>query len=305
MCFPFAPTANALTKKETTEHLQSLHKSLQYIRFEATEAALEEKEKRRQLHDKHRATVPSARESQRFIPGTIVCVHRPTPKLKKLTYQWTPPNHVVVEVDTNVCKVRPLSKGGKVKDVESAGGIPLTTVNRKMLKPFPVPLSYFIGAKVCRRFGEEWVVGTVTSVDDDDGENIWHVVYRDFDEEDLNLGELAKVLLYHPGLGTADEVQLPEVGTFVWFAWEQRPRLGLVESVDPSVPRPLQVRCYAPVRGDPDITKERFQPAFGDDDQPLTQHLSAHQVMLTVERLTPRGYLPAKARRQLAKALAV
>ena len=121
----------------------------------------------------------------------------------------------------------------------------------------------------------------------------------------MNLGELAKAIFFHPGLGTADEVQLPEVGTFVWFAWEQQPRLGLVEAVDPSVPRPLQVRCYAPVRGIPDLTKERFAPAFDDEDQPLTQHLSTHQVMLTVERLTPRGYLPAKARRQLAKALAV
>ena len=117
-----------------------------------------------------------------------------------------------------------------------------------MLKPFPVPDSFFLGAKVCRRFHDKWVVGTVTEVDDDDGERIWHVVYSDFDEEDLNRGELAKVLFYHPGMGVAEEVTIPAVGTWVWFAWDQQPCLGRVEAVDPSVPRPLQVRCYVPYR---------------------------------------------------------
>ena len=68
--------------------------------------------------------------------------------------------------------------------------IPLVTFNRKMVKHSPVPDSFFLGAKVRKKFGEKWVMGTVTEVDNDDEEVIWHVVYRDFDEEDINRGEL-------------------------------------------------------------------------------------------------------------------
>ena len=68
----------------------------------------------------------------------------------------------------------------------------------------------------------------------DEGENLWHVTYRDFDEEDLNLEQLAKTLIYHPGLASAGEVTLPEVDTMVWFAQNQRPQLGKVEAVDPT-----------------------------------------------------------------------
>ena len=96
-------------------------------------------------------------------------------------------------------------------------------------------------------------------MDDDDGERIWHVVYNDFDEEDLNRGQLAESLLYHPGLSTAEEVVLPEVGSYVWFAWEQQPWIGRVMVVDPTVPRPIQVRCYTPVKGLEDLTKEIMQ----------------------------------------------
>ena len=72
--------------------------------------------------------------------------------------------------------------------------------------------------------------------------------------------------------------------------------------VDPSVPRPIQVRCFTPVKGLDDLTKEQFLPAF-EEDRPVIMQLSTHQVLLSVEKLTPRGYLPASDRRRLAKML--
>ena len=139
-------------------------------------------------------------------------------------------------------------------------------------------------------------------MDDDDGETIWHVVYDDFDEEDLNRGQLTECLVYHPGLSTTDEVILPVVETYVWVAWDQHPWVGRVVAVDPSVSRPIQVRCYTPTKGLEDLTKERFLPAV-EEDKPVIMQLSTHQVMLPVEKLTPRGYLPAHDRRRLAMML--
>ena len=112
VCFPYKPSSKALSKKETAAHLQALHKKLQHVRFAATEAAIEEKELRRLNHDNKRSVAASARDPDRFVPGTIVSVHKPTPLLKKLTYQWSPPNHVVVKVSANNCVVRPLNEGG-------------------------------------------------------------------------------------------------------------------------------------------------------------------------------------------------
>ena len=90
----------------------------------------------------------------------------------------------------------------------------------------------------------------------------------------------------------------------VWFAWEQQPWIGQVLVVDPSVSRPIQIQvhCYTPVKGVEDLTKEQFLSTF-EEDRPVIIQMSTHQVLLSVEKLTPRDYLPAKARRHLPKML--
>ena len=47
-----------------------------------------------------------------------------------------------------------------------------TVVNRKMTNLYPVPIAFFIGAKVRKKFGGTWCSGTVDWVDTDEGETL-------------------------------------------------------------------------------------------------------------------------------------
>ena len=92
------------------------------MRFRALDQAIEDKETQREMFDKKRANVPSASTRERFKPGMIVSVCQPTPTLKKLTYQWSPPNHIIVEVHPATCTVRSLVKHGGGHDIEGCKG---------------------------------------------------------------------------------------------------------------------------------------------------------------------------------------
>ena len=89
-------------------------------------------------------------------------------------------------------------------------------------------------------------VGTVVSTRVDEGDHLWNVVYTDCDSEDLSKEQLAKMLVWYPALTDAEEVVIPEVGTFVWFAAEQLSCLVKVEATDASSTRPITVRIYEP-----------------------------------------------------------
>ena len=106
-----------------------------------------------------------------------------------------------------------------------------------------------MGAKARRQFRQGIYTGTVTHILDDEGECLWHVVYKDFDSEDLNFNELVDAVYYHPLLDTTHDLVLPEIGAFVWYSEKQRPRLGQVTGLDPTLPRPVTVRIFEPRGG--------------------------------------------------------
>ena len=67
--------------------------------------------------------------------------------------------------------------------------------NRKMTRSFPVPASFFLGAKVLKRFSGKWYADTVTDMDADEGEVLWGMVYEDFDSEQVSRKDMASTLI--------------------------------------------------------------------------------------------------------------
>ena len=131
------------------------------------------------------------------------------------------------------------------------------------------------------------------------------MVYSDFDEDDLSLGELAKSLVYHPEAAVDAEEEPPAVESFVWFSENQQPRLGRVLSVDRTAPRPVQVQLYEPQATGEGIQRSRFRPVREEETgQMKVTRITLHQIMLKLEKLSARGYLLAADKRRLLKCLA-
>ena len=173
--------------------------------------------------------------------------------------------------------------------------------------PFPSSPSFFIGARVRRKFKQGIYVGTITHVIDDEGESLWHVVYGDFDSEDLNFNEMVDATFYHPLLDTAHDLTLPEIGSFVWYSEGQRPRLGQVTGLDPTLPRPVTIRLFVPKAGAASLPLATFRPKPPVDDSgdEVGCHHQLHlsQIRSSFQALTPTGKLPAQARRHLQACL--
>ena len=170
-----------------------------------------------------------------------------------------------------------------------------------------MPDAFFLGAKVCKQFRDEWFLGTVVSTRVDEGDHLWNVVYSNCDSEDVTKEQLAKMLVWHPALTDAEEVVIPEVGTFVWFAADQLPCLGKVVATDASSARPITVRVYEPQGRHSDLPKDCFKPAVDPEDEeaPVVRQIAVHEVMLRFPELSVRGFMSAKVRRRFAKALSV
>ena len=140
-------------------------------------------------HDNKRAGSQSALHLDDLKIGDIVCVYSPSAQLKKLTYQWSGPDHIVLSVKPNTCTVRcirrehdqDLKKGGAVSRVPSKmKQLPSKVINRKMMSSYPVPSAFFLGARVLKEFGGKWYQGIVDDVSQDDRTTLWHVSYSDF-----------------------------------------------------------------------------------------------------------------------------
>ena len=147
------------------DHVSRLRAALHNMRFRALESNIEAKENMREAYDKRRAGgLPNAKI------GDVVCIHRPTRALRKLNFQWTDPNYVVVAIHPSVYVLRDLApKGGiKLSEIRKQDKLPSTVVNIKSTSAYPVPDSFFLGAKVVKKFGHKWFVGTVDEVDSDE-----------------------------------------------------------------------------------------------------------------------------------------
>ena len=148
-------------------------------------------------------------------------------------------------------------------------------------------------------------VGTVTHIIDDEGGGVWHVVYRDFDSEDLNFNELVDAIFYHPLLDTTHDITLPEVNHFVWYSENQRPRLGQVTGLDPTLPKSVTVRVFKPRGGSTSLATAAYRPQPPTEDSQVGcfRQLHLSQVRSSFPALLSSGKLPSAARRHLQTCL--
>lgn len=103
-------------------------------------------------YDRVRAGAVKVKGARQLCVGDIVSVCLPTRALRKLTFQWSAPHYVIVVVSTSTCEVRSLVQGGgkHLVQVIKTGTVPSRVVNKKMTRSYPVPLSFFVGAKVVK-----------------------------------------------------------------------------------------------------------------------------------------------------------
>ena len=122
-----------------------------------------------------------------------------------------------------------------------------------------------------RRFNDRWFLGVVDDVVHDDGNDFFHVGYGDFDEEEIDLGELLEAVCYHPALDAQHNLHddiLPEVGSMVLFEWDYRPRLGQVKEVTADR-RPIVLQLWKPHRQAQDLVSARYAPSVVNDEPEL------------------------------------
>ena len=171
----------------------------------------------------------------------------------------------------------------------------------------PVNPSFFVGARVLRKFVQGVFSGTVTHVIDDEGETLWHVEYEDFDAEDLSADELHDAIYFHPTLDASSDMVLPTLGSFVWYSADRLPRLGQVTGLDPTVARPVTVRVFEPRSGAGALHLARFRPrppAEGvHDEVGCHDQLYLTQVRFGFEALTNGDRMPSSAQKRLRACL--
>ena len=169
--------------------------------------------------------------------------------------------------------------------------------------PFPVASSFFIGARIMRKFKQGIFSGTVSHVIEDEGETLWHVIYEDFDSEDLSANELYEAIYYHPLLDATSDLVLPSLGDFVWYSFDRLPRLGKVVSLDPTTARPVTVRVFVPRSGAGSLPLAACKPKpQRDEDREGSgcfDHLHLSQIRFGFPDLTGAGKLPASAQKRL------
>ena len=272
---------------------------VQGLQFRALEASYEAKEQLRKRHDSARAGAIKSKPRHTLSPGSIVSVCSPQNKLPKLTFQWSEPTFIITKVTTALVSVRDLTnkKGAKISAVKNRTDI---VVNKKMTSLYQVPISFFLGAKVMKKFGNKWCAGTVDLVDTDEGETLWH----DFDGEQMTLAELSQVITYHPLLDSSSDLPVPSPGSFIWYSVQQQPRLGRVVSVDPTVPRPVVVEVFVPQANAVSLPRAKFRLSQDEDTgKPKVDHITLHQIRLRFDQLTPRGFLRPSDRAKLQDSL--
>lgn len=303
VCFPVRAHPRPVNQPDHRVKFEAhQRKELQGLRFKAIEATIAAKETMREQYcqyDKSRADTIKTKGLRPLAIGDIVCICQPQPKLLKLTFQWSEPVFVVTSTSPTNITVRDLSRNKGGKDISSCepSAKEDMVVNRKMTSLYPVPISFFTGALVRKKFGGRWCSGTVDWVDTDEGETLWHVMYDDFDEEQLTRSELGQVVVYHPLLDCTGDLEVPSPGSFVWYAVNQQPRLGQVVSIDSTVPRPIVVEVYVPQANAPSLAKARSVDP--NSSAPHVDQITLHQVRLHLDHLTPKGYLTHQDRKRL------
>ena len=126
----------------------------------------------------------------------------------------------------------------------------------------------------------------------DDGNDLFHVRYQDFDEEELDLWEIIDAVCYHPVLDSHHDIRdevLPDVGEMILSAWNYQPRIGQVKEIS-SGRKPIVMQLWKPHRQAADLVSAHYIPSLTDDDPDLIS-LNPAQVKARHLRFDDKGYI--------------
>ena len=282
--FPAKVTPAYPISAKNKDFVDSLCRRLQHLRLAALDRQHMRKQRMRDRHDKDRP-LPSTILPKR---GDLVYLHVPT-TTPKLRYQWSSPTWLVRRVHTNTCVLYPLvSPAGRKRKPAS-----LKTANLKKVRVAgPTTTDFWVGAVVRRKFADNWFLGTVAEVVMDEGKAFYQVQYSDFDQDEIDKGELWDSVIYHPRLDLAvyTPEQLPELHEVVMFTLEQKPSMGKVVAIDQTATKPITVELWEPDAKVKFLHKARFKKAL-EGDQPVLVLLNIMQIKAKGLTLVEGGHL--------------
>ena len=156
------------------------------------------------------------------------------------------------------------------------------------------PSGFWIGCRVLRKFDKKWFPGSVDDITVDEGQQFFHVTFDDFDEKEMDLGEIWDSVIYHPELEVREDdlspTKFPEVGSVVLFVVEYQPCLGKVVELHPYVLCPIVVEILRSIRSSKDFVSVKFTPSL-TDGIPQQLALTRPQVKHDGLGLSETGYL--------------
>ena len=144
----------------------------------------------------------------------------------------------------------------------------------------------------------------MVGVSNDEGEVYYQIDYDDCDQEELDAGQLWDSVIYHPRMDEAKDTMphIPEVGHFVLFALEQKPRIGKVMSIDVDAQKPISIHLWKPNKDCKSLDQARFRPSMSESGPDL-MIIHSSQVRLTALSLTDEGYFSKASRGQVKRLL--
>ena len=277
--FPSRSSVQVPTSKQLAD-VHVLHvRQLENMCFRALDNEFERKEKSKSKWDKtrHPRTVPD------LVRGMFLHIHQPSKTLRKLTYQWSAPEFLLVKLHPPTCTVRPLvSARGRDNQSPKDMVVNISKV-RSHGKP---PSGFWIGCRVLREFEGKTYVGTIDDVSTDEGLTYFHVTYEDFDKEEIDLGEVIDSVVYHPELDVAtrglSSAPMPSECSMVLYASNYQPRVGVgkVLEVHPFLTKSVVVQVWKPRqprRGLPDLANSRYR-TMDTPENPDRQSISPAQI---------------------------
>ena len=294
--FPRKVVPSPNVKGDKKHIVSSLCNRLASFRLTALERQLHRKQKMRERHDRDRHLRPNVKPKR----GDLVYLHTQsaTPKLK---YQWSAPVWLVIKTSLANCCIKSLvsATGRKRQPADTK-----TANYKKVQVAGPLTVDFWIGAVVRRRFTAGWFLGTVVDICTDEGKTYYKVDYEDFDQEELDTGELWDTVIYHPKLDTDhyQHTQLPQVKEVVLFTSERRPRLGEVIVIDPAGRCPITIVLLKPDSKASSLVTARYIRGQ-EDGQDTSMRLLPTQLKADSLKLKEDGSLTADSQRTMAKLL--
>ena len=125
-------------------------------------------------------------------------------------------------------------------------------------------------------------------------------------QEELDAGQLWDAVIYHPRLDDLkiQQTNIPDVGQFILFALEQKPRIGKVMSIDSETLKPISVHLWKPNKFCASLDQARFRPSMSESGPDL-MIINPSQVRLAALALTSEGYLTTESQKRVRKTLRI